>query len=83
MIYRFSSSTPESVLDAVLAWSWYKESVEMWRGRCDAPGQYRFDWRIRVEGRFETEFLLRWGAEHSVLEQDYVLAESGSLPGSR
>lgn len=71
MIYRFNPDTPESVLDAVLAWSWHKHSVDMWRGRCDVPGQYRFDWRVRVEGAFETEFLLRWGAVHCVAESDY------------
>ena len=62
MIYRFSSSATDAALDSVLDWSWYKPEVDMWRGRCDAPGQYRFDWRIRVEGAREIEFLLLFSA---------------------
>jgi hypothetical protein len=46
------------VLDSILEWQWYRERVDMWRGRSDKPGQYRFDWRIRVEGVDETQFLL-------------------------
>lgn len=74
MIYVFDPLCSESVLDDILAWSWYKPSVEMWRGRSDLPGQYRFDWRIRVEGVLETEFLLRFSARAVFRpEPDYVL----------
>ena len=74
MIYRFLPSTCNDRLDLVLAWSWCREGVDMWMGRCDAPGQYRFDWRIRVEGCEETEFLLRFsGVLEFEAEPDYVV----------
>ena len=74
MIYRFESSVAESSLDQVLAWSYSKPSVLMWRGRSDRPGQYRFDWRILVEAREETEFLLLFSSVvEFVAEPDYVL----------
>lgn len=72
MIYRFEPSCSAEQLDRVLHWSWYLADVEMWRGRCDCPGQYRFDWRIRVEGVRETEFLVRFsGVVEFVAEPDY------------
>ena len=74
MIYRFLPSNSYEQLDLVMTWSWYRSSVDMWMGRCDAPGQYRFDWRIRVEGCEETEFLLRFsGVLEFVAEPDYVV----------
>jgi len=62
MIYRFESSTTESVLDRILSWSWHRADVAMWRGRSDRPGQYRFDWRISVHGVDETVFLLQFAS---------------------
>ena len=73
MIYCFEPTCAESVLDDILAWSWYRPSVEMWRGRSDQPGQYRFDWRIRVEGSDELMFLLLFAHRAEfVCEPDYV-----------
>ena len=73
MIYRFLPSLTDAQLDSIVAWGWDKLDVELWRGRCDAPGQYRFDWRIRVEGRVETEFLLLFaGGVEFVAEPDYL-----------
>lgn len=73
MIYRFEPSCSEPVLDSILEWAWYKDGVSLWRGRSDQPGQYRFDWRIRVEGAWETEFLLRFsGVAQFSAEPDYV-----------
>lgn len=73
MIYVFDPSCSSDLLDQVLSWCWYKDRVDMWRGRSDQPGQYRFDWRIRVEGRDETEFLVRFSGELEFrAEPDYV-----------
>ena len=58
MIYRFEPSCAESVLDRILEWQWHRADVDMWRGRSDVPGQYRFDWCIQVSGQDEVLFLL-------------------------
>ena len=76
----FDPSCSSESLDLVLSWSWYKPSVDMWRGRSDQPGQYRFDWRISVQGRDETEFLVRFsGLLEFRAEPDYKDPVSHSL----
>jgi hypothetical protein len=75
MIYRFDSSLTDAQMDLVLDWSWSLDDVHLWRGRSDRPGQYRFDWRIRVEGSRETEFLLRF-SDSLVFECEADYSES-------
>lgn len=74
MIYRFEPSASDSVLNSVIEWSNSHSDVELWRGRCDQPGQYRFDWRIRLSGRTELEFILRFSGElEFTAEPDYAV----------
>lgn len=73
MVYVFDSSCAAEALDQVLDWQWRNPRIEMWRGRSDRPGQYRFDWRIRVEGTDETLFLVLFsGVLEFSAEPDYL-----------
>lgn len=73
MIYCFEPNCDPCVLDSVLEWSWTRPDVDLWRGRADQPGQYRFDWRISVSGVRETEFLVRFAGQLEFwAEPDYA-----------
>lgn len=72
MIYVFDSEICDSDINCVLAWSRSCADVDLWRGRSDRPGQYRFDWRIRVQGRTEVLFLLQFSSLDFKAEPDYV-----------
>lgn len=74
MIYRINYDCVQHQLEEILAWADHHH-CEYWRGRADQPGQYRFEWRIRVEGPLEVMFLLLFADRASfVAEPDYARA---------
>ena len=73
MIYRIEHTADSVVLDSILEWGNRNSGVDVWMGRCDQPGQYRFEWRVSCTGTRETELLLRWSSLLQA-EPDYKIA---------